>query len=923
MTTDLQVSAGINWQSELDEAERDIKRLGAGVGDAGKDLARASDASRELDSALGRVGDGGREAEAGLRDAADSARVLADSQGEAAEGALSLEGLLGDRLGGALSGLGTNIAGFDVSLGSVSQGLTGLVSSGGSAQGILAGLTGGAGSLASGLGTLAASINPVTLGIGAVAAGLVGLAAGFAAGLKSSLDFSAGLRQAEAQFGLTGAEAERLATVGEDVFANNWDESIGAATVRAGELRQTLGDMADDELSRVTQSSAAFEQVFSKGVEDQQRALQALVGNFDDLEGSGTRALDLLTAGFQQGLNTQDDLIDTANEYSNLFVEMGFNSSEFFGILKQGLDAGARDTDKVADLFKEFEVRIKDGSDATREALAALGIDEELSAQVARGEVAFRDAFTLVQGKLAEVDGDVRETALVGLFGTLGEDVGSIIQSLDLTNAELSAMEGQALAAGDAINRTVGSAVSSLVRSLQVSARPFVQPFVDLVQPALVNAINGIAAGVDRIRESQGFRAAAIATELFAKGLGLAFSLLGKVIGLGNKLDPTIKLLKLGAQAAEGVAGRFVKWAEATGLVEAKSEDAAGAVGGLVDEQGRATAAAEETVSVFSALNERILDGRVSTSQAVGDILALAEAGTIAEEEVALLGESLRHAADAMVSGELEQFGISIDRETIGDVEALQQAINDSLRSGNEERSQIISNLGQAEDEYHADRAATASANAQRLAEAETKAQADIAKAQESGDADRIAKAQAAAAERVAHVRTENGERLAAVEAGYQREREALKTALAQSALDTLNAQLRLGQVSEEQANIIFGSLKDAFPGAELFDPTAKAALQFNAKLGSALSGNVQDAVELGDAVRNIDAALDESQEAASDYADEAVEAYRAAREELEQTNELEVAPDLSGLGVAGKRGGGGRDCGRQPRARQRSGPQR
>ena len=55
-------------------------------------------------------------------------------------------------------------------------------------------------------------------------------------------------------------------------------------------------------------------------------------------------------------------------------------------LLSQGLEGGARDTDKVADSLKEFSIRAVDGSKTTREGFEALGFSaDEMGLPVRRG----------------------------------------------------------------------------------------------------------------------------------------------------------------------------------------------------------------------------------------------------------------------------------------------------------------------------------------------------------------------------------------------------------------------------------------------------------------------------------------------------------------------------------------------------------
>ena len=168
---------------------------------------------------------------------------------------------------------------------------------------------------------------------------------------------------------------------------------------------------------------------------------------------------------------------------------------------------GHKNTDRVADAFKEFQIRVTDGSDATRDALASLGLDEELGGQIARGEVAFDEGFNQMQTALLSMDADLREQAGVALFGTQWEDtMRGVIGDIDLATAGVVALDGATLAAGDAVNRDLGSAWQNVQRSATGALMPLVEPFVQLLNDVAVPALNAFAGKIDSLAQSEGFK---------------------------------------------------------------------------------------------------------------------------------------------------------------------------------------------------------------------------------------------------------------------------------------------------------------------------------------------------------------------------------------------------------------------------------
>ena len=68
-------------------------------------------------------------------------------------------------------------------------------------------------------------------------------------------------------------------------------------------------------------------------------------------------------------------MIDSINEYSVQFKELGLDAEDMFSIFANGAQNGAFNLDKVGDAVKEFSIRAIDGSDTTKQGFEALGMD--------------------------------------------------------------------------------------------------------------------------------------------------------------------------------------------------------------------------------------------------------------------------------------------------------------------------------------------------------------------------------------------------------------------------------------------------------------------------------------------------------------------------------------------------------------------
>jgi mannose/fructose-specific phosphotransferase system component IIA len=213
-------------------------------------------------------------------------------------------------------------------------------------------------------------------------------------------------------------------------------------------------------------------------------AVNALMENFGL---TSEEAFDFVQAGLQNGLDASGDFLDSIGEYSVQFAEGGADAGQFFSVLDTGLQAGLLGTDKAADLFKEFRVRIQDGSDATSDALEAIGIDaDDMAERFADGSLTAIDAFQEVKNALRDVDDEnVAFQSGVALLGTqfedLGEDAVQAIDTMAVSTEEISDLTSDINAQYD----TFGNLVEGLRRKALIGLEPIGRIMLDLATQAL------------------------------------------------------------------------------------------------------------------------------------------------------------------------------------------------------------------------------------------------------------------------------------------------------------------------------------------------------------------------------------------------------------------------------------------------------
>ena len=324
---------------------------------------------------------------------------------------------------------------------------------------------------------------------GAVAGAAVAAAGAILAIGKGAFDVSVDTQTAAgsmaASLGLPIAEAEKFAEVAKRVYGNNFADSVGDAADAVTEVAKQMKLAADDPaLKTMTENAFRLRDSFGVDVSESVNAAKTLMENFGL---SGDEAFDYIAAGFQNGLNSSDDFLDTIGEYSVQFKEGGATAGDFFSILGTGLQGGMLGTDKAADLFKEFRVRIQDGSETTAVALNSIGINAvDMAAKMGDGSLTAIEAFEQVQTALYETDNkNLQMQAGVALLGTQFEDLGaSAALGMNTFNYGFTNLEGS-VESLDAKYNTFGGAVEGMWRRLTVSVSPFTDKLLEMVNDAM------------------------------------------------------------------------------------------------------------------------------------------------------------------------------------------------------------------------------------------------------------------------------------------------------------------------------------------------------------------------------------------------------------------------------------------------------
>ena len=299
------------------------------------------------------------------------------------------------------------------------------------------------------------------------------------------------LAMLSARTGATAQELEGFEDVMYEVYNSNYGDSLGDVSEKLSTVIQMTDNLDKASLAQITKNAIALEDVFGFDVVESLRAANSLTDQFGI---SAEEAFNLIVQGAQKGLNQNDDLLDTINEYSVQFRNAGYSADDMFNMLANGAETGTWSIDKLGDAVKEFNIRMSDGT--ANEYLEQLGLNtEEVIAQFNKGGPEAQAAIGDVMEALQECDdATLQYQAGVGLFGTMWEDLGvDTVASLMDTQGAIQSTSDAMAQLDSAAYDTLESSLSQLGRTIKSEV---VQPIAKKLTPAMKNAVNFVNSNV-------------------------------------------------------------------------------------------------------------------------------------------------------------------------------------------------------------------------------------------------------------------------------------------------------------------------------------------------------------------------------------------------------------------------------------------
>jgi hypothetical protein len=352
-------------------------------------------------------------------------------------------------------------------------------------------------SLKNGLGGVAA-----IAGIGALGATI---GSTLVTGIQGALDAKDLNAKLTAQLGLTAKESARLGRLAGKLYASNYGDSMEEVN---GAIKSVVTDIdgmrqaSSSRLKGITGDVLEVSKAFDQDLGGVTRSVGQLMRT--GLAKDAQDALNIVTVGFQAGDDKAGDFLDTLNEYGTQFRKLGIDGKTATGLISQGLKAGARDSDLVADSLKEFSIRAVDGSKTTKQGFEALGLSaDKMSERIAKGGAPASKGLDLVLDRLRKIKDPVKQSqTAVELFGTQAEDLGKALYALDPSRAVdgLNKVGGAARKVNTELSNTPKQQLVAFKREMEGLAVSAVQK----ATPALAHAATAVSTFIHGMKDGTG-----------------------------------------------------------------------------------------------------------------------------------------------------------------------------------------------------------------------------------------------------------------------------------------------------------------------------------------------------------------------------------------------------------------------------------
>lgn len=362
----------------------------------------------------------------------------------------------------------------------------------------------------------------------------VGVAAGtaFAVGLNQAMEAQAGGAKLAAQLGLDAKAAASASRVTAKIYGDAWGDSMESVSEAVRGVYTNIGEGNEQWLRDTAEKATAVADIWGSDIGEVTAAVGQMLNT--GMARSADEAFDIIASGFQNGNDKAGDFLATLNEYSTQFRRVGIDGATASGLITQAMQAGARDSDQVADALGQFGELALGGSTAVRDAFASIGVNaDDMAAKIGRGGPAAASALQTTLNALRNTgDQQVRLNAQTALFGDPGAVMG----------AALTAMNPAAIAAAGGIDSLAGSmdkSMQAMEGSASRSVESIKRQFLGGLGNIAATVLPPLTAGLSKVGEAVG---PAFGNLKETVG-GVVSDLLPKIRDFGESIQPGVQAI--------------------------------------------------------------------------------------------------------------------------------------------------------------------------------------------------------------------------------------------------------------------------------------------------------------------------------------------------------------------------------------------
>lgn len=366
-----------------------------------------------------------------------------------------------------------------------------------------------------------------------------------------------------AQNGEGAAGVGRYSGIIQDLNSSGVSNDLNRIAESVAAVRSTLGalgDVGDDELTRISRKAMDMQRVFGGDMTENIQMTGIMMKN--GLARNSDEAMDLITVGMQRmGSQMRGELPEILHEYSTHFRNMGFTGAEAMSLLVNMSKQGKFALDKTGDAIKEFSIR---GSDMSKNSVAAyeeIGLNAaSMSSSIAKGGDSARAAMQkTAQGLLKIQDPATRANAAISLFGTPIEDLSvdqipAFLSSLANISDQMGDTRGSADKVGDTLRDNLAGDLVKLggaFNGLRTGAMASLDGMLRQLVQGITAAVTSVQVWMKKHPQlTQGLLIAAGALTALVGVIGIASLAASFILGPLAKLKLAIGMMGLSSVTA-------------------------------------------------------------------------------------------------------------------------------------------------------------------------------------------------------------------------------------------------------------------------------------------------------------------------------------------------------------------------------------